>query len=897
MTDASRTKRLWSLFRQARELPEDRRDDFLRRACGDDDTLLEELRRLVHSAPPDDFLSGGHPVAGDSSIDLGTDSTLEREDDPLLGCRLGDFTIEAVVGKGGMGKVYRARESGTLERLVAIKVVRRGSDTEQVLERFRAGMTPDGRPWFAMEFVDGLPLTDYCRARETPLEARVALFIELCNAVQHIHQKGFIHRDLKPSNVLVRDEDNAVKLIDFGIARALEVDPDARLTKVHQPLGTPAYMSPEQLEESGDLDTRSDIYALGVVLYELLTDELPFGRLRGRALTEAILTREPQTPSRRLAERGNPVAARHPGWRSRLKGDFDWIVLKALARERERRYSTAAALAEDLQRALEYRPVTARAPSRSYLAARFIRRHPAAVTASVAGVGLLSALSVSLWLRGQQLEMALDHAVSERERAEQVSDFMLETFSAADPHEHPGAELSARELLDQGRARLAESELEPAVRSRLLLTMANTYRRLGLFEPSRQAAEGALAAIEAPTGEGDARELRAEILASLTTLTRDASDYETSAGYARRALAERRALYGERSLPAADSTAALGYALLKLGDFNAAEPLLERAVAMHEALGTESEEIAPFEQLASLYVDQGRFDEARALYLKSLERSHRVHGARHPETATRENNLAALLYRSGELAEAASHYENALAIQRELLDPLHPNLLTVQNNLGALYNRLGEHARAAEILEPTLADRRRVLGAEHLEVAVTGYHLANALRGLQRHDGAEAHYLRAVETMRRAAGERDRRVGVLLNGLAEFQFERGEIEAAGASVDEALVINREAWPAGHRTTAHSELIAARVRLARGEVEAAERLARSALDVLATSPGAQTLAALAAGTLGEALAMRGEAERAMPLLDRAIAALARAGEQHTGQLEHYRSLRASSSRLD
>jgi tetratricopeptide (TPR) repeat protein/predicted Ser/Thr protein kinase len=901
---SERQRRVWALFRQARELPAEERDDFLRKACGDDRELFDEVAALVHSAPPEDFLAEG-PES------LFTEGQGSDGDDPLLGTRLGDFQIEAVVGEGGMGKVYRARETGALDRPVAIKVVRRGIDTDHVLQRFgleqatlarlvhpalatvhRAGVTGDGRPWFAMEFVDGRPLTEHCRAEDTPLDRRLGLFIELCSAVQHIHQKGFIHRDLKPSNILVRREDGAIKLIDFGIARALDTGPDAGLTRHERAPGTPAYMSPEQIDETGDADTRSDIYALGVVLYELLTDELPFGRLQGRELTEAIRTRDPQTPSRRLAERDNTVAARHPGWRSRLKGDFDWIVLKALARDRERRYPTAAALADDLQRALEHRPIMARAPSRAYLAGRFVRRHPVAVSASLLGVGVLAALSVSLWWRGQQLKAALAQATTERERAEQVSTFMLETFSAADPHENPGAELTARELLDQGRTRLAESALEPQVEARLLLTMANTYRRLGLFEPSRQAAEAALASVP-ETSTRDARELRAEILTSLATLARDRSDYAASAEHARRALELQHALHGERSLPVANSTAALGYALAKLGDFDAAEPLLEQAVALHRALGSESEEIVPFEQLASLYVDQGRFDEAKALYRQSLERSRRIHGEQHPETATRENNLAALYYRMGELAEAATHYENALAVQRELLDPLHPNLLTVQNNLGALYNRLGDHDRAAAILEPTLAARREVLGEQHLEVAVTGYHLANALRGLQRHEAAEAQYRQAIDTMRRAAGERDRRVGVLLNGLAEFRLERGALDAARASVEEALAINLEAWPEGHRTTAHSRLIAARVGVAQGRLVEAESLARAALAVLDASPGAETQAALAAGTLGEALIRLGRSDESGPLIDRAIVGLASDEERHAARLDHYRSLRSPS----
>ncbi len=856
MTESSPPNRLWMLFCQARDLPEHERDEFLRRACGNDNELLAELTRLVHSAPPDDFLEPEHGDQGDSG------QAHDSEADPLLGCQLGDFKIEAVIGKGGMGTVYRARESGALERVVAIKVVRRGSDTDSVLDRFRAeqatlarlthpaiapvyraGMTPDGRPWFAMEFVDGLPLIDYCQSHDTPLDQRLALFIELCAAVQHIHQKGFIHRDLKPSNILVRRTDGAVKLIDFGIARALTVDPDSRLTRHQQPLGTPAYMSPEQLDDIEDLDTRSDIYALGVVLYELLTGEHPHGQLQGRALTDAIRTREPLTPSRRLAERENLIAARHPGWRSRLKGDFDWIVLKALACERERRYPTAAALADDLQRALEHRPVMARSPSRTYLAARFFRRHPVAVSASLIGVALLAALSISLWLSGHELERTLEQAVAERERAEQISDFMLETFSAADPHQHRGTELTASELLDQGRARAETLDAAPGVRASILLTMANSYRRLGQYDAAQETAKTALGVV----GSSDERtmaEIRAEILASLTTLARDRSDYEASADYARQALAVRRQLFGDRAMPVVSSTSALGYALLKLGDFDAAEPLLQRAVDMYLELGVESDGVDPFQPLASLQIERGRFDQAKTSYRQSLQLSRRIHGPMHPETATRENNLAALFYRTGRLDQAAQHYENALAIQREVLDPLHPYLLTVMNNLGALYNRLGNHERALQILQETLDGRREALGDTHLEVAVTTYHLANALRGKDRRADAEIHYVRAIDIMRQAVGDSDRRVGVLLNGLAELQVEQDDLESAYLTLESALEINRLGWPEGHRTTAHSRVIAAEVGLARGEYARSEDLARLAIDDLKDSPGAEALLARA-----------------------------------------------------
>jgi len=573
-------------------------------------------------------------------------------------------------------------------------------------------------------------------------------------------------------------------------------------------------------------------------------------------------------PSRVLTRSQRPAR----DWHRRLKGDFDWIVLKAMEGERERRYQSAAALADDIQRALAHRPIEARPPSRAYLTGRFIRRHPVAVSASGIAVLILVAMSGALAWRGEQLKDALAATVAERERAEQVSMFLTEVFSGADPHQNPGTTLTARDLLDQGRARLSASGLEPEVRARVLLTMANTYRRLGLFDPALETAREALAAIGGSPRTRDGREHRAEILASLTTLTRDRAEFEISADYAGQALALRSELYGPESVQAANSLAALGYALLKAGKPDRAEPLLERAVAIHRQVNDISDEIAPFDQLASLYVEQGRFDDAETLYLQSVDRSRRVFGDVHPETATRINNLAALYYRTDRLDEAAAHYENALAIQRELLDPLHPNLLTVMNNLGALHNRLGNHEQALAVLDEALDGRRQVLGQEHLEVAVTTYHLANALHGMQHDSEAGQAYADAVRIMKKAAGPDDRRVGVLLNGLAQFHLDTGNWSIARETADEALRINRSGWPEQHRTPAASRLIAARAALELERFEEAAELAAGAVDALDAGPGSASQAALARGILVVALHQLGRTEGIAAMHRQALASL-------------------------
>lgn len=879
-----RWQRQWDLLHAARDLPLEHRAVFLREQCPDDPELVAEVLSLLGRTPPSGFLEGGSGLAG-------------ALPDALSGELLECYRIETVLGEGGMGTVYRAHEEGVLDRPVAIKVVRRGIDTDRVVRRFRAeqetlarlqhpaiasvyqaGATADGRPWFAMEYVDGLAITDWCRQQRLTLEQRLALFARVCDAVQYTHQKGIIHRDLKPSNILV-GRDGHIKLIDFGIARAIQGAPEAsRLTRQGQQVGTPEYMSPEQTADAADVDIRSDVYSLGVVLYELLTGERPFGDLHGAALNEALRTRDPPTPSQQFAARKQRNDANEKiqaiddplRWRRRLKGDLDWVVMKALARERDQRYASIAALATDLQHVLANQPVQARPPSRRYLIGKFVRRHPLGVSAALATTAALMLLSAALWLRGNQLSHALDNAVRERQLAEQIARFMTETFTAADPYEHGGEQISARDLLVSGRARLDALQADPLVKSVLLRTIANTYRRLGDYPQAESAALASLQVLGAlPSRDADLA--RAEALTSLATLSREQARYDAVVDYAQRALVLRSALFGKNSVEAAASLASLGYGWLKQGEYARAEPLLLRAVAIHER-HPESEQLPPHVQLARLYVIQGRYEEAEPLYLKSLQLSLERNGPWHAETASRENNLAALYFRMGEDSKAAEHYESALKIQRRNFDEGHPNVLVILNNLGALHVRMEAFDKALPLLEQALAGRRDALGPEHLEVGVTGYHLANALRGLRRYEQAERLYRDSIGIVEIAAGESDRRVGVLLNGLARLQLETGNLTAAQATAQRALDINIAGWPAGHRTPAESRLLLAEIHLAGDRPALAEAQARIALDVLQQDRGAQLPAAVARGVLGRALLQSGDAVAAIPRLRQALDAL-------------------------
>ena len=884
---SERWQRMWAIYHAAAGQSDDEREAFVAAECGEDDALAREVLAMLARRPPKGFMENG------PSLD---------EDDPLVGQQLDRYVIQDVIGEGGMGKVYLAHETGVLDRPVALKVVRRGIDTERVVRRFRAeqetlarlqhpaiaavyhaGVTADGRPWFAMEYVDGVSITRYCREDAASLDQRINLILQVCEAVQHTHQKGVIHRDLKPSNILVQRDSNAIKLIDFGIARAIQTDSDAsRVTRQGQVMGTPEYMSPEQATDAGDVDTRSDVYSLGVVLYELLTGDRPFGDLKGTALNDALRTQDPVTPSQRLAA-GNRDAAGvgidDPAqWRRRLKGDLDWVVMKALARNRDDRYASVAAFAADIRNALAHRPVAARPRGRAYLLGRFVRRHPLGVTATTAASFALVVLSVSLWMRGNELSAALTVAMQQRERAEQIAEFMTETFTAADPYEHGKMETTARDLLASGRERAETLDTDPVVRSVLLTTIANTWRRLGELDESQSAAEAALTAVEHLETQ-PALEARAEALTSLATVSREQARFELVVDYGQRALDLRRRLFGDTSSEVSAMMATLGYGWLQLGDYEKAEPLLTAAVQLREQ-HPDADSLPPHFYLASLYSTQGRYTEAEPLYLETLAHAVRLYGPDHPETAAYQGNLAILYYRTGQYEEAARRYEAALAIHRAKLDDNHPNVLTLMNNLGALYNRMEDYERAKPLMEHVVAGRRESLGAEHMEVGVTIYHLANALTGLGELDAAEGHYRQALSIIGAAAGENDRRVGVVLNGMTRMLLKAHRNDEAVASARQAVRINESGWPAGHRTTAASHLYLGQALLATGALEEAGREAATALASLDDDVGGQLEAAQARGLMGLIALQQGDTEAAWPLLEQALARIAELrGEDH------------------
>ncbi len=712
--------------------------------------------------------------------------------------RIGPYRLVQRIGQGGMGQVWKAEQSKPIKRTVALKLVKLGMDTEEFLVRFEAerqalalmehpcvarvhdgGATETGRPYFVMEYVEGVPITDHCDQQRLTVEERLRLFIQVCEGVQHAHQKGIIHRDLKPSNVLVTEVDGAPfpKIIDFGVAKATTQSLTDKTfhTVLGGWIGTPAYMSPEQAEITADIDTRSDVYSLGVMLYEILTGLRPFADETLGAggfddMRRVIREVEPPRPSTRLSQDGNVVTAAQdrsidPRALSRLLGgDLDWIVMKAIDKDKERRYGSVREFAEDVERALTDRPVTAGPPSRIYRARKFLRRHRLA-TAAATAVGLLLIVAVagtSLGFLRARDEAERANRAAERARIEaatalRVSDFITDLFSASHPTEAEGQELTARDLLDLGRQRLeAELEEDPQVKARLLMTIGTSYTGLGSWQTGRELMEQALL-LQPPTDSSDPV-LRAQILSNLAMLLNQQDDYE----------------------------AALAPA--------------EEAVALYEAAANQPQDFSrSLGVLASAQAGTGSLDDAQHSARRALEVVEQFDG----DTTVPENQRilprdhvsarqasATVLFRAGDDAGAKAELEAALA--KVPNGEIPTTRLSILNSLGAVEFRQGNVERGAELFEESLELTVELHGENSRRFERTLSNLAAARHVQGRLDEAEMLYLHVIEVREQSYGPEHPSLAQTLGNLAELYRDRGEPERAEPLYRRTLAIKETA---------------------------------------------------------------------------------------------------------
>jgi serine/threonine protein kinase len=699
--------RVQELLDRAVEVPGPKLESFLEEACPDDPDVRREVASLLG------FGSPGFLEPAELSR-LAREATAHPE-------RIDAYRIVRCVGEGGMGVVYEAEQEAPVRRTVALKLIRPGMDTDQIVTRFEterqalalmthphiarvydAGVAADGRPYFVMEFADGTPITQFCDERGLTLADRLELFDQVCGAIHHAHQRGIIHRDIKPSNVLIvsQDEDAAPKIIDFGIARAIDRRGTHRtqVTRLGQVVGTAVYMSPEQagLTAHG-VDTRTDVYSLGVLLYQLLVGEPPFDPDPSTSKIDEFYRRlredDPVRPSIRCRQLGRDAATVRA-----LRGDLDWIVMRALEKDPERRYASALELAADVRRYLGHEPVAARPPSALYQMRKFARRHRLAVVSTVAIVLLLITGTVGTVIGLVQARRAEGRAVAEAETSETITDYFTQIFELADP-DADGANVTAREILDASAEKVQKDLADqPGTRGRVQTSMGEAYMGLGLY--------------------GKARTMFAEALPLL------------------------REAYGEDHPYVYDLLNEMGILALELEDHEAARDSLEQALAIAERTqDADSPDLPPIlKNLGVAAVGMGDLPAARAYLELALATRERLYGADHLSVAKTLSSMAGLAVKSGDPGRAVDLARRSLEIRRARLEPGASGLAYGHYFLGEALLADSQHDQGLEHFGAAREIWEVSHGPSHLWVADSLFQEARCHAALSRPDEAYAAY-------------------------------------------------------------------------------------------------------------------------------------------------------------
>ncbi|MEM1180178.1 MAG: serine/threonine-protein kinase [Acidobacteriota bacterium] len=819
--------------------PEARRDALESLAEQDPAVHRELLRMLDDHTAAADLEAGLDAIAADGR---GAGGAGRKATSLSRGSLIDDrFRLDERLGAGGMGEVWSAEQLRPVARRVAVKILRQEHASRASAARLRAerqalatmdhphiasvydgGEIEGGEPYFVMELVpEGLPITAYADRHELGLEARLRLMLQVCEAVEHAHQKRIIHRDLKPSNVLVcepapgtRNDGPIVKVIDFGIAKPLADGLDDNgTTRVGELVGTPDYMSPEQATLGAvDIDTRSDVYSLGLLFYELLVGELPLGDELGRLPMDEQCRRireddapRPSTRIRRLKTQAATAAATTSeikaagsvdiDWRT-VRGDLDRIILAALAKDRMERYPSVAALADDVRRFLNHQPIQVAPQNLAYQARKFIRRHRLAVTLAVLAVlgGGVALASVSISLVRAQRAEAL--ARTEAATTRQISEFLEGLLREGNPEEAEGAG-SVRGLLDRGAERVRD-ELQdtPAVRGRLMLTIADAYRALGLYEPALELAEEGLASYRSMPRRAPEREAHA--LDVVTHILMNSRQHDRALETAREHHDLRIETLGEGHPDLADSHFQVGTAHWALGDFDRAKESLEEAVALRTTPNGPVHESLPRLQnnLAILYWQLARVDDAERLYREALESLRTLRGPDHPHVASTLNNLALVYERRGDFGQALEMHRQALAIRERIFEAPHPDLAESLNNIGTQLTHLDRQEEAREVLERALADRREIFGdgANDL-VASTLFNLGMVMP----EGGPRARQLfeESLAGLEGSLGTDHPMVAFPLLELAKIEQKAGRPGAALPLAQRAFELRQRGLPEGH----------------------------------------------------------------------------------------------------
>jgi serine/threonine-protein kinase len=793
MSDATgRWARIAALFDELVELDDAGRERRIDSIAHDDAALADELRSLLAADAAGGALLESDAAAALPGILIPSDDV--RSDDvwtsetahgemPPPDSRVGLWRLVRPIGEGGMGVVWLAeRADGAFEQHVAVKVLKRGMDTHAILRRFLqerrilarlhqphivrlvdGGMTADGRPFYVMDFVDGEPITQHAASRALDVRARVALMIDVAEAVAYAHAQLVVHRDLKPSNVLV-DHTGAPRVLDFGIAKLIEDSGEATMTGTGMRVLSPAYAAPEQILGEA-IGTATDIHALGLMLCELLTGQLP------RKRRTALAAHRADDADYEATERASALAAQADDARMRemygadgdarrlartLSGDLDVVIATALQREPARRYATAAAFADDLRRWLDGRPIAARADTAGYRLRKFVRRHRIGVAASVlVALALIAGLGSALWqariARAQAERADLERTHSERQlaRTQRVKEFMLTLFREQDPMSRAKAQArTAGELIRDGIA-------------------------------------------EVDTTFTDQPELHAELLQDLGEIQTSLGDVDAAKGVLERARDERKKLSGADSAAGADADAVYAAALLAAGDTDTAEKLLRPALArLRQAFGPDHPKTIEAENsLARIEIYRGHYDAGLALSRHGVKAYSASHGAESPEVAVRLSALASMQLQATQYDEALASSREALRIIEHSNGPDHVRAILPHTQISDVLRYRRDYPGALAELETAVRIGRAQLPPRHPKLAAMLIRLGDLLRRMKRYDDAEKVFEEGIGML---AGSNTGEYAQMLQGYGELAFQQGHFDLAAKRYRESFARFRAA---------------------------------------------------------------------------------------------------------
>ncbi|MGB8802666.1 MAG: serine/threonine-protein kinase [Candidatus Acidiferrales bacterium] len=842
MMDSTRWQKVQSLFHEAADMPPAEQRVFLETRCGDDSALVSEVLILL-----EEDARGGSLLDSDVA-EVASQIFSDPSSGRLPFKEFGPYRIKRALGEGGMGVVYLA-EREDLGNEVAIKILRDAWVSPARRERFNveqrtlaqlnhpsiarlydADTSPDGTPFFVMEYVEGVPLTDFCRTMRCTIPERLRLFRAVCEAVLYAHQHAVIHRDLKPSNILVKQH-GSIRLLDFGIAKHLEnLGELVDQTVTGLRLMTPAYAAPEQIRGE-QVGIHSDVYSLGVVLYELLAGRLPFDLSSctpvqaEKVLTEQEATKPSDAAAKSAASAeasGSAVGASRAAW-----ADLDVLCLTAMHKDPQRRYQSVEALIRDVDHYLNGEPLEARPDTWHYALGKFVRRHWQLVSTAAAVFTLLVGLVVFYTVR---LARARNAAVMQAARTQRIQRFMLNLFQGGDPSAGPADDLRVVTLLDRGVQEARSLDAEPAVQAELFETLGGIYQKLGKLEQADALMESALAKREALYGP-DSTETAKGLLA-LGSLRDAEARYGDAERLIRQALDRDR-----RHLPANDPAVAkamlaLGGVLEDRGAYDQSIAILEQTVQLYSAPGSSPADLADsLYELGNAQFYAGHYEKSEETNQRALAIYKQIYGERHPRVADVLINLGAIRLDTGHYRDAEQYDREALDIVQAWYGKDNPETATDLTILARSLVYQKRYDEASDLLQQSLAIKERTFGKVHPSVASTLNELGSVALQEGKYDAAEQYFERMADIYRTEYGEQHYLYATALSNLASVYTAQRQWTRAERLYRQAIPIYLESQSPTHINTGIARIKLGRTLLRQRRYADAEAETHAGYDIL------------------------------------------------------------------